>query len=188
MRQNPYLSNLQSMKANHSVKTLPQIGNRCLEVIEANRKHRAVIRRRRLNGQEPSAEELPAQPLVSIIVLNLNGEKIISRCLDHLLAQTYRNFEIIVVDNGSTDSSLEILADYSSDHQVLVLQSRSNLGIPGGRNYAAASARGEILAFVDNDGYADQNWLVCALQTLALRRRRWCGEFDGLFCGSAEFA
>lgn len=104
--------------------------------------------------------------LVSVIVLNFNGEKIIRKCLDHLLNQTYPNFEIIVVDNGSSDASLTILEEYLRTGKVSVIRSTKNLGVPGGRNLGLLYVNGEIVAFIDNDGYADKNWLKEAVQTL----------------------
>jgi GT2 family glycosyltransferase len=136
---------------------------------QLNEKLRAELRRRKSRGGVPSVGELPATPLVSVIVLNLNGELIIGRCLDHLLAQTYPNLEIIVVDNGSTDRSLEILSGYAAEHDIIVLSSPRNLGIPQGRNFGARAAEGEILAFMDNDAYADKDWLVAALSVLLLQ-------------------
>jgi GT2 family glycosyltransferase len=133
---------------------------------QLNDELRAELHRRKSAGAVPSVGRLPATPLVSVIVLNLNGESIISRCLDKLLAQSYSNLEIIVVDNGSTDRSLAILADYAAEHDVIVLSSPRNLGIPQGRNFGAQTARGEVLAFMDNDGYADPDWLVAALSVL----------------------
>lgn len=98
-------------------------------------------------------------PRISVIVLNFNGEKIVGKCLDHLLAQSYPDFEIIVVDNGSSDGSLALLEPYLQSGRLSVIANRHNLGVPGGRNLGLRHAQGEIIAFIDNDGYADRNWL-----------------------------
>ena len=90
--------------------------------------------------------------LVSVIVLNLNGEKILRNCIDHLLRQTYRNLEIIVIDNGSTDGSVAVLEQYLGTGKLSVVRCHKNLGVPGGRNLGVWHAQGEILAFMDNDG------------------------------------
>ncbi|MGH7790346.1 MAG: glycosyltransferase family 2 protein [Candidatus Binatia bacterium] len=105
-------------------------------------------------------------PLVSVIVLNFNGEQIIARCLDHLLAQTYPNLQILVVDNDSHDGSDAILRAYEADGRVTVLRSPTNLGCAGGRNLALPEAQGEIVAFMDNDGYAAPDWLAAAVRVL----------------------
>ncbi len=104
--------------------------------------------------------------LVSVIVLNLDGAEIIGRCLDHLLAQTYPDVEIIVVDNGSSDDSLSVLRDYLRTGKVTVVRNERNLGVPGGRNQGLLYARGDIVAFIDNDGYAAPTWLSEAVRTL----------------------
>src|SRR5512139_1195824 len=93
-------------------------------------------------------------PFVSVIVLNFNGAAILPRCLDHLLAQTYERREILVVDNASSDGSDAVLADYAA-RGVRVVASPANLGCPGGRNLGLEAARGDVVAFMDNDGYAD---------------------------------
>jgi GT2 family glycosyltransferase len=104
--------------------------------------------------------------LVSVIVLNLDGAGIIGRCLDHLLAQTYPSVEIVVVDNGSSDDSLSVLERYLATGRVSVVRNERNLGVPGGRNQGLLYARGEIVAFIDNDGYAAPNWLEEAVAAL----------------------
>ncbi len=79
------------------------------------------------------------------------------RCLDALLAQRYQNFEILVVDDGSTDRSRAILDGYGSEIEKLLLP--QNLGIAQARAAAVARSSGEVLAFIDNDGYAAPDWL-----------------------------
>ncbi|MBM4269363.1 MAG: glycosyltransferase family 2 protein [Deltaproteobacteria bacterium] len=103
------------------------------------------------------------RPRVSVIVLNYNGASLIGRCLDHLIAQTLRDFEIIVVDNASSDESRDILDHYASTDGIRVLLSPTNRGVPGGRNLGLAEARGEIVAFIDNDGFAHPDWLENAV-------------------------
>ncbi len=131
---------------------------------------RERVRQRRERGkatENDSPDARPVQePLVSVIVLNLNGEAIIAKCLEHLLAQTYPHLEILVVDNGSKDRSLEILKVYEGRKDVSVVRSKRNLGVAGGRNLGLRCARGDIIAFMDNDGYPDRDWLKEAVGTL----------------------
>lgn len=110
--------------------------------------------------------ETSTQPFVSIIVLNLNGDKVINQCLDCLLNQTYTHYEIIVVDNGSTDKSIAILESYLSTNKMSVVRSQTNRGCAGGRNLGLTCANGELIAFIDNDGYADARWLEEGVRTL----------------------
>jgi len=114
-----------------------------------------------------SASDQTAVPAVSVIVLNYNGASLIRACLDHLLAQTFEDYEIVVVDNASTDDSAAILREYESNERVRIIWSKVNRGVPGGRNLGLAQARGEIVAFMDNDGYADEAWLENAIPVFA---------------------
>lgn len=105
-------------------------------------------------------------PLVSVIVLNLNGRSVLGRCLDRLLAQRYPNFEIIVVDNASSDGSLALLEPHLATGRLTVVRSPYNRGCPGGRNLGLEYARGEVVAFIDNDGYAHPDWLAETVRVL----------------------
>ncbi len=109
---------------------------------------------------------MPAPPLVSVVVLNFNGAAILPHCLDRLLAQTYAQREILVVDNASSDGSQAVLATYAA-RGVRVLTSPRNLGCPGGRNHGLRAAQGDLVAFIDNDGYADPRWLEESVAVLA---------------------
>lgn len=106
-------------------------------------------------------------PLVSVVVVNLNGDKVIERCLNHLLRQTYTHYEIIIVDNGSTDRSLEILNNYIGRARLTVVSMPRNCGCAGGRNVGVRYAHGEIVAFMDNDGYPHEQWLQAIVEKFA---------------------
>ncbi len=107
-----------------------------------------------------------APPAVSVIVLNYNGAAIVGKCLDHLVAQTFDDFEILVVDNDSRDRSLAVIEPYLGSGRLSVIRSRRNLGVAGGRNLGVKHAQGAIIAFIDNDGYADVNWLAEIVKTM----------------------
>ncbi len=109
---------------------------------------------------------MDATPLVSIIVLNYNGAAIIERCLAHVQSQTYRRTEVIVVDNASTDGSLALLEGMAAANQVTLVRSPTNVGCPDGRNLGLRAAAGEVVAFMDNDGYASPTWLAEAVAML----------------------
>jgi GT2 family glycosyltransferase len=110
---------------------------------------------------------MDATPLVSIIALNFNGAAIIERCLAHLQAQTYRRTELIVVDNASTDGSLAVLERMAAADQLTLVRSPTNVGCADGRNLGLGVAAGEVVAFMDNDGYASPTWLAEAVGMLA---------------------
>ena len=71
-------------------------------------------------------------PFVSIVLLNWNGQARVAKCLDSLLSQTYPHYEVIVVDNGSTDGSVELLKGYLP--QIKLILNEDNLGAAAGRN------------------------------------------------------
>jgi GT2 family glycosyltransferase len=107
------------------------------------------------NRQQSTTYNL--QPIISVIIPNWNGAHHLPTCLDSLHCQTYPNFEVIVVDNGSTDGSLKLLErDYP---EVKVVALPENRGFAGGVNVGIRQARGEIIAVFNNDAEADPRWL-----------------------------
>ena len=96
-------------------------------------------------------------PLVSVVVVNFNGKKFLNACLDALLRQTFRDFEVILVDNGSTDGSAELIRDrYPS---VILVSTGSNFGFAGGSNAGIRAARGQFIVTLNNDTVADPRLL-----------------------------
>ena len=93
------------------------------------------------------------EPLVSIIVPVYNSERYLSTLLDSLLNQTYRNLEVICINDGSKDTSLQILKDYSSQDARVVVVDKENSGAAATRNVGLDRATGEFLCFVDSDDY-----------------------------------
>ena len=96
-------------------------------------------------------------PSVSIIVLNWNGERYVAECLDSLLEQTYPNYEVIVVDNGSTDASVELLKGYLP--RIRLILNKDNLGFAAVNNVAIREAKGEFVVLFNNDAVAHRGWL-----------------------------
>ncbi len=91
-------------------------------------------------------------PSVSIIVVNFNGKKLLKPCLKSLLTTNYPNFEIIVVDNASTDGSVESIKKlFGSCPYVKIVENRENLGHAEGCNIGARVAKGRYLVFLDSD-------------------------------------
>lgn len=101
-------------------------------------------------------------PLVSVIVPVYNTEKYLRECLDSVLGQTYESLEIILIDDGSTDSSGEICDEYArADDRVKVIH-RENGGVSSARNLGMAEATGQYFQFIDADDLADRR-LVSAM-------------------------
>lgn len=98
---------------------------------------------------------------VSVIVPVYNIEDYLKRCIDSILAQTYENFELLLVDDGSTDKSGAICDSYlEKDERVRVFH-KANGGSSSARNMAILEAKGEYLSFVDSDDYVEPDFLEC---------------------------
>ncbi|CAA9420174.1 GT2_Glycos_transf_2 / GT2_Glyco_tranf_2_3 / GH2 / GT27 / GT2_Glyco_tranf_2_2 [uncultured Leptolyngbya sp.] len=99
---------------------------------------------------------LPEYPKVSVVVCAYNAERTMDSCLASLKKLNYPNYEVIVVNDGSTDRTLEITQRY--DYARLI--SQENKGLSAARNVGIAAATGEIVAFTDSDCVADPDWLT----------------------------
>ncbi len=96
------------------------------------------------------------QDLISIIIPIYNKEKELQRCLNSILNQTYKKIEIILVDDGSDDNSIDICKKNIRDKRVLLLQ-KENGGVSSARNLGIKNATGEWIMFVDPDDYVEHN-------------------------------
>lgn len=95
--------------------------------------------------------------LISIIVPCYNCKDVVSRCLDSLINQTYKNIEIIVVDDGSKDDSKKIIKSYKNKN--IYYYYKENGGLSSARNYGIKKSNGEYLLFVDSDDYVSNNYV-----------------------------
>ncbi len=111
----------------------------------------------------------PIPNLVSIIIPLYNAETYITRALDSVCAQTYHEFEIIIVDDGSTDCGYEICKGYSLNKEKLQLLKQKNSGPGTARNFGLQKAQGEFIFFLDADDYIDKLTLESTVS--ALRKR-----------------
>lgn len=95
---------------------------------------------------------------ISIVIPVYNAEKYLDRCLQSVIHQSYDNWEIIAVDDGSKDKSLEIMKKYSSqDRRIFVIHQR-NLGAGAARNEGIKKATGDYIVFIDSDDYVEENY------------------------------
>ena len=92
-------------------------------------------------------------PKISIIVPVYNAEKYLSQCLDSCINQTLKDIEIICIDDGSTDNSLQLLKDYAKKDKRIVVLTQSNQKQGAARNKALKQAKGDFVLFVDSDDY-----------------------------------
>ena len=94
---------------------------------------------------------------ISVIIPAYNAEKYISECLDSVLRQSYKNIEIIVVDDGSADNTYTVVKGYSERHSNIVLVHQENGGVCSARNKGLDMASGDFIMFLDADDYLVQN-------------------------------
>ena len=97
--------------------------------------------------------------IVSIIVPVYNGEKYLARCIESLISQTYKDIEIIVIDDGSKDDSYKIAQGYAEKDQRIILLTKENSGVSDARNIGLDKAKGEYIVFTDCDDYADNEYV-----------------------------
>jgi glycosyltransferase involved in cell wall biosynthesis len=99
-------------------------------------------------------------PRFSIIIPSYNSEKTIGRCINSITAQTYTSYEIVAVDDGSSDNSLSILQSYANNSNIdIVVISQQNSGAGAARNKGIDVSKGEYLVFIDSDDYIDGDYL-----------------------------
>ena len=109
------------------------------------------------------------RPMVSIIVPIYNAEQYLRRCVDSILNQEYTDYELLLVNDGSTDASGDICEEYGDrDPRVIVIQ-KENTGVSDSRNRALDRARGKYLQFLDSDDWitpdATRLFVRCLLYT-----------------------
>ena len=102
--------------------------------------------------------------LVSVIIPVYNVERYLKKCIDSILNQTYKNLEIILVDDGSTDCSSKICDEYAkNDTRILVIH-KANGGQSEARNIGISESKGEYIFFVDSDDYIEYNAIETMLE------------------------
>lgn len=97
--------------------------------------------------------------LISIIIINFNGKRFLENCLRSVLTSNYTNFEVIIVDNASTDGSIELIQEKFQYNNLKIVKTGLNLGFAEGNNLGAKMAKGKYVVFLNNDTEVDKNWL-----------------------------
>jgi GT2 family glycosyltransferase len=115
---------------------------------------------------------------ISVVVVNWNRKDLLRACLDSLAAQTFSDFEIIVIDNGSTDGSAALVRDFSgsSRHPVRLIENAENRGFCAANNQGFAASESEFVALLNNDAEADPGWLGALYE--AVKTKPDVGESD----------
>lgn len=122
------------------------------------------------------------QALISVIIPVYNVEEYLRECIDSVLAQTYKNFEIILVDDGSTDSSGKICDEYAEKDSRISVIHQKNGGLSVARNTGSDASSGDYVYFLDSDDYIDKN----ALKTLLIIAQK--DNSDIVFFDAVSFA
>ena len=112
--------------------------------------------------------------MLSVIIPVYNAEKYIKETLSSILNSTFKDFEIIAVDDGSTDSSAELLDDVSEQDRRIKVHHQCNKGVSNARNTGLDLAQGEYITFVDADDVIEADYLQSAMQSIIARNADIC--------------
>ena len=123
-----------------------------------------------------------AQPLISVIITCYNGEKFIRDAIESVFCQSYENWELIIIDDGSTDKSKDIARKYTGGKKVKLIENKCNKGIPKTKNRGLSAAKGEYIAFLDQDDFWIKNKLELQLDRFMLEK-----EDVGIVCTGMFF-
>ena len=118
--------------------------------------------------------------VISVIVPVYNASKYLDRCIRSILSQTFHNCEILLVNDGSTDNSLEICNSYAQRDQRIKVVSQLNAGVSAARNKGLSMAIGKYVMFVDSDDYMLPGMCEIMLQTIESK------DADCVICGTTE--
>ena len=125
---------------------------------------------------------------ISIIVAVYNVEKYISKCFDSIINQTLKDFEVIVIDDGSTDGTGNIINAFQlKDHRIKGIH-QSNQGVASARNHAISMASGEWICFVDGDDFIHPDYLKICSQTIKKHNDVNIFLFDHIQSKTIQFA
>jgi GT2 family glycosyltransferase/exo-beta-1,3-glucanase (GH17 family) len=124
-------------------------------------------------------------PLVSVVVACYNGANTLRQCLESLTHLNYPNYEVILVDDGSTDATKDIAIEFPN---VRYIRHQLNLGLSTARNTGIKAAKGTIVAFTDADCKADQDWLYYTVQDLIKHNYAGIGGHNFLPPDDSAFA
>lgn len=105
---------------------------------------------------------------ISIIVPVYNVDKYLSECIDSILNQTYEYFEVLLIDDGSTDNSSKICKEYALKDDRIFYYKKNNGGLSDARNYGLDRANGDYITFIDSDDYIEKDYLELLYNSIEL--------------------
>jgi glycosyltransferase involved in cell wall biosynthesis len=126
-----------------------------------------------------SIHQLSAQPLVTLITIVLNGEKDIRRTMDSVLEQSYKSIEYIVIDGGSTDSTVSVLEEY--DSRLTFWESKKDKGISDAFNRGIKIASGEIIGLINSGDWYESSAVEQVVDAFQAEKE------VGVVCGALQF-
>ncbi len=103
---------------------------------------------------------------ISIIILNYNGKIFLEDCFKSVLNQSFEDFEVIFIDNNSTDNSFDYVKERFNNEKIKLYQLKENLGFTGGNNYGLKFAKGEYIVLLNNDTIVEKDWLKYLYETI----------------------
>ena len=98
-------------------------------------------------------------PKISVIVPVYNVEQFLPRCINSILAQTFTDFEVLLINDGSADNSGRICDEYAKKDNRIRLFHKGNGGVSSARNIGLKNVKGELICFIDSDDYLDKKFL-----------------------------
>ena len=128
--------------------------------------------------------------VVSVVVPIYNVEKYLSRCIDSIIGQSYDKLQIILVNDGSKDHSLEISKEYEAKDKRIIVLDKVNGGLSDARNYGIKYATGEYIVFIDSDDFIKENMIEKMLEKITMTNSDICVcDMEYLYDnGNIEFA
>lgn len=103
---------------------------------------------------------------VSIIIPVYNSEKYLEKCVDSIINQTYKNVEVILINDGSTDKSMEVMENLAKKQSYIKCYNQTNQGVSRTRNNGIKYATGKYVMFIDNDDYIDNNYVETFVKSI----------------------
>lgn len=111
---------------------------------------------------------------VSIVILNWNGKHFLKECFDSISKQSFKDFEILLVDNGSTDGSIKFIK--KNYPYIRIIENKENTGFARGNNIGVEKAKGKFIVFLNNDTLVDKKWLETLVTKMKNENVGCCGS------------